>query len=35
MRDKKIFAGDRLKRLRECLGVKQFALAQSVSISPS
>jgi XRE family transcriptional regulator, fatty acid utilization regulator len=35
MRDKKIFAGDRLKRLRERLGVKQFALAQLVSISPS
>jgi predicted transcriptional regulator/transcriptional regulator with XRE-family HTH domain len=33
--DKKIFAGDRLKRLRERLGVKQSELAKMLAVSPS
>lgn len=33
--EKKIFAGDRLKRLRTRLGIKQFELAKAISVSPS
>ena len=33
--DRKIFAGDRIRRLRERLRLKQFALAQMVEVSPS
>jgi predicted transcriptional regulator/transcriptional regulator with XRE-family HTH domain len=35
MREKKIFAGDRLKRLRERLGLKQLEVAKSIGISAS
>jgi predicted transcriptional regulator/transcriptional regulator with XRE-family HTH domain len=35
MKDKKIFAGDRLRRLRERLGLKQSEAARLVQVSPS
>ncbi len=35
MTDKKIFAGERLRRARERAGLKQSALAQRLTISPS
>jgi predicted transcriptional regulator/DNA-binding XRE family transcriptional regulator len=33
--EKKIFAGERVKRLRRRLGLKQFELAKSIAVSPS
>jgi predicted transcriptional regulator/transcriptional regulator with XRE-family HTH domain len=33
--ERKIFAGDRLRRLRTRLGVKQFELAKAIAVSPS
>jgi predicted transcriptional regulator/transcriptional regulator with XRE-family HTH domain len=35
MKDKKIFAGDRLKRLRDRHGLKQAALAEQIGVSAS
>jgi predicted transcriptional regulator/DNA-binding XRE family transcriptional regulator len=35
LKTKKIFAGDRVKRLRGQLGLRQAALAQAIAVSPS